>query len=298
MQSEVINHNPHILLYVDATEAITERGQVSLIGMEFARTFAFIRDDVALPPRVRDLVTAAFGVREASLPRLGYQARSVELAWLNVQAGAIAGTHAEPMQLLCQLVWHHPIRNRRISRLARGLALGDSAILQDLLPEVAMAGSTARRTVVLTDSVEHAIEIVDSLAGWPLVVGGVVSVDGLNRRQQRVLATRRGNYDGQTAVVTTAGLESLDLNCVDAVVWAGAGPRPAPLPVHGLDCAVGTQHGLLLVDCRDRHHRVLRRWSRERLLGCCTQGWFPVGMHPIVGRIKNFLEQRPDEVCL
>jgi hypothetical protein len=50
---------------------------------------------------------------------------------------------------------------------------------------------------------------------------------------------------------------------------------------------------LLLIDLDDRHHPVLRRWSRQRWIAYAQQGWYSPGVDPAQARIERFLANRP-----
>ena len=94
-------------------------------------------------------------------------------------------------------------------------------------------------------------------------------------------------------IATVAGLDDIDLAAVDAVVWAGAGQHLPPLPAERLICPAGQPHRLLLVDCDDRHHPQLRRWSRFRREQFESAGWFEFDFKNLVARVRRFLSQHP-----
>jgi hypothetical protein len=50
---------------------------------------------------------------------------------------------------------------------------------------------------------------------------------------------------------------------------------------------------LLLIDLDDRHHPLLRRWSRQRRGLYAQRGWFAPGMDPFQARVQQFLANRP-----
>ena len=120
-------------------------------------------------------------------------------------------------------------------------------------------------------------------------------LNGLSPGQRHLLETQRleGPADAPY-IATTAAMDKIDYNAIDALVWAGGGAFPPPLPRDRLICRAGDEHRLLVVDFSDRHHPQLRRWSRQRRQAYQAAGWWAPGIDPITARIEHFLATRPE----
>ncbi|HEX3659753.1 MAG TPA: hypothetical protein VHV55_28465 [Pirellulales bacterium] len=283
-----------IVIALDAEEAAAEYAQMALLAAWGARLFAFSPLDRRPAPRNWDRIVATFGLEQVTVPQHGFQCRSVRVATLGIRGGPQLQHKTTNWQLRSNGIWRHRVRNRRISAIATALVAADRQTLQNLCPMCVPAAATPVRTLLVTDAVDHALEFAAHLPGWPLVTAGGVIVDGLTALQRAFLAGRgAAAWDGTRAIVTTTALASMNLDAVDAIVWAGGGRHLAPLPADKLISPARQDRPLLLVDCDDRHHPQLRRWSRLRRDAYEDAGWFPVGVDPLIGRIQHFLSQRP-----
>jgi hypothetical protein len=50
---------------------------------------------------------------------------------------------------------------------------------------------------------------------------------------------------------------------------------------------------LVLIDCDDRHHPLLRRRSRSRRAAYAERGWYLPGTDAAAARVEAFLAARP-----
>lgn len=285
-----------IVIALDARQAIGDRGMLALSAARRARLFGLLPLGATLAPWDRDRITCVFGLEELAIPRHGYKERAVGVACLPITGGPGLPGNMSLVDLKRRGIWGHPVRNRRIARLAEAMKTGN----RDWMVNHASAVATYSNRLglhgvrVVVETVEHALALAAVMPGWPILTGRHVAEQGLSGGQRRLLAERRaGSVWADHGIVTAGGLEELDLSAVDGVIWAGAGLGPAPLPERGLECRQGEEQPLLLVDFADRHHPVLRRWARSRQRAYIEQGWFPAGMDALVARVKRFLSERP-----
>ena len=134
--ADVIADPIDVLVCLDAAEAAGEDGSMALAASGLARTrlFGLIHEDEHLPPRIRDLVMAAFGPDEVSVPRLGCQRRPIKVAWIAISGGPQV-TSTSPAALHRQGLVCHPVRNRRIAALGRALVTGDEGVIRRICPD-------------------------------------------------------------------------------------------------------------------------------------------------------------------
>jgi hypothetical protein len=284
-----------VLIFTNAAQALHEVSQLPLLGPRRFRLYGLLHRDVKLSPYQQDRLVATFGVDEETVPRLGYRERQIELAWMNICGGPHVPGHLRGLDLLQRGIQQHPVRNRQVAKLAKALVGNTPSVVARLCPAAASAvGNNSCRTIVATETLEHALAIAPSLPGWTLVTALNINTAGLSGEQQQMLAARRALfYDPTRAIATTAGLRRIDLDCVDAVIWAGGGGHLPAVPPDQLICPAAETRPLLLVDLDDKHHAHLRAASRQRREAYWAAGWFPVGMLPMIGRIRRFLAGRP-----
>ncbi len=76
------------MIMADATIALHERSQLALLGPGNYRLVGLLHCARHLSPYERDRLIATYdGVRQETVPRLGYRDRPVEVAWLAVRGG-------------------------------------------------------------------------------------------------------------------------------------------------------------------------------------------------------------------
>ena len=283
-----------------AWEALHEHAQDARMTADPRfRLYGFSPSNCKLSPQEQDWITATFGFQEVFIPRHGFVERPVRVVWSPVDGGPRLPLGASMLELKRLGLWSHPVRNRRIARIALEFSRRDTAWLRQRVPEIAMAGSasTACRVLVVVEGVAHALALANLLPGWPMIVGANVCEAELDRSRRQLLAQRRAlpNTNGPM-IATLAGLarpSTLDLSTVDVAVWAGGGSHLPPLPADCLTCRAEQARGLLLVDFNDRHHPQLRRWSRRRRETCSDAEWIGPGSDPVLARIDRFLARRP-----
>ena len=142
------------------------------------------------------------------------------------------------------------------------------------------------------DTVDHGLTLA-AKQGWPLVADAAVNGQGLSAAQQALLKAGRDKQQrtGKPVVVTAAGLAHAGR--FEVLVRADAGTGPPPIPAAKLRTRSGQDRRLLLVDFLDRHHPVLRRWSRQRQQAYRDAGWNITGEAPQTP-LDKFLATRPE----
>jgi hypothetical protein len=273
--------------------ALGKGGDV-LNGLWTARLYGLVATDQEFPPRVRDRLTAYFGPREVLIPRHGYQHVAVRVVFTPVRGGPRPPNHKDPALVKRLGVHEHALRNRRICRLARALAGKAHNALEADFPQVAAAlGARVRRVGVLVDHVAHGLALARQLH-WPLVVGPVFNDAGLADADRELLALGRDGHarTRRPVVVTGSGLKRA--GTFEVLVRADGGVGMPDVPLAKLAAPDDQGRRMLLVDFRDGHHPLLRRWSRMRRTAYEEAGW------PVVGRERSdlewFLDTRPGVV--
>jgi hypothetical protein len=290
-----------IVILLDATEITHVRAQYSLAAPATrGRLFGFLREGQHLAPSEWDAVFAAFGPAEVAVPAHGFGLAQVSVAWCRLDRPRVAG-QSDIATIKQEGYTLHPARNRRVASLAKGLVTGDMDRL-NCCPAVARwlgdrAGQPMRVTV-LVEGLEHALALAPRLDGWPIIAGdglyGAVNLGRRPRSDRRLLANRQSMWiTGNRQIVTESVAEDLALAGPDVVIWAGGGQHLPPIPRPWLLRPAESDHSLLVIDCNDRHHRLLAEWTRERRGAYTEAGWFDVRVDPIIGRIERFLREPP-----
>jgi hypothetical protein len=289
-----------VVLVPRAQDALQEHAQVALMAADPRfRLFGFLPADCKLSPSEQDWIRAMFAFSEVFIPRHGFVERPVRAVWSPVDGGPRLPLGVSVLELKRLGIWQHPVRNRRIARIAAEFSRRDTAWLRHRVPEVAVVASmtTACRVVVLVEGVDHALALANLLPDWPVIVGDGVCEAGFDHYQRQLFAQRRAMPNTSCPVIATlAGLAlhgALDFNSVDVLIWAGAGKHLSPLPADRMICRPEQARALLLVDFADRHHPQLRRWTRYRREEYQDAGWIAPGTDPVKARIDRFLARRP-----
>ncbi|WP_439627012.1 hypothetical protein [Gemmata sp.] len=257
-----------------------------------ARLYGIMPVGHELPPYTRSLATALFGTDEVVVPRHGHVVRRIEAAFVRVEGGPRVQDD-DPVRLMRSGVWQHPVRNRRMARLAGLLAAGRSAEVREQLPQLADVRLRRHggRVVLLAANVEHALALADYLSDAPIACGSDLFRAGL-KPEQKLTLTRSGCADDAELVIATpAGLPTVGL--IDVLVRADAGRGLPPVPDDHLVVPHGTENRLLVIDTADRHHPALRTAAGNRKAAYRASGWSIVG-EPALSPLDRFLAERPE----
>ncbi len=150
------------------------------------------------------------------------------------------------------------------------------------------------RTAILVKTIKHAAELASLLPTWPVVTSSSCYLAGLDRERAALLRRRCSTpIEQHNCIATIDGFARVRMRPFDALIWAAGGTHLPALPANQLICRGNSHSRLLYIDCDDQHHAHLRREKEKRREAYWSAGWFPIGMPPIVGRIRRFLSHRP-----
>jgi hypothetical protein len=128
-----------------------------------------------------------------------------------------------------------------------------------------------------------------------VIAGPIVWVGGASR--ERKLEMRKVftiQEDPQSsAIVTFDGLERTDP--FDVLIRADAGPGPLAMPGHHYALPNELNRDLLVIDFTDRHHPILRTWSRQRREAYVQAGWNVCGSSRLTV-VDRFLALQEDSL--
>lgn len=287
-----------LVLYPNADEVFCCGGTLGLDQLDQACIFGFRPANASPPREVRTLTAAIFGDEVVTVLRPDVPARTVDVVFLpsRVQAPVLAGE--DDRALRERLAWQHPVRNRRIARVARLLAKNDQDLdrsFPDLAAKLDPYGW--HRVAVLVGSVEQGLELKKYLSDWPLLVAKGFAPEGLSNSQLAKLHEQPGKYWDLSApaIVTPGALP--EAGHFSGIVRADAGTGCPPLGEERL--ARGERPSpVLIVDFDDRHHPVLRRWTRERKTAYRSHGWRVEGGPDIPAECRLPARQAPRRCVL
>jgi hypothetical protein len=289
-----------LVIVPDAREALTRQGQLALATVDAKfRLFGLLPIDCKLSPSDEDWIAATFGLGELVIPKHGHEQRAMMVAFAKIAGGPQLPVTLDDRTLARKGIWRSPVRNRRIARVAVALQKQDYRWLTEQAPEVArgLEHGSGQRIAVLVDTIEHALALAPALPEWPIITAADVYQHGLDRAQRRLLAERRPTWStGRFGIVTAEALATLESGILDVILWAGGGRHLPPIPESQLVGKTGQVTPLLVVDLNDRQHPALRRWTRWRREAYTAAGWYPVGMAPILAKVKRFLAQPPRRI--
>lgn len=189
-------------------------------------------------------------------------------------------------------LWQHPVRNRRMARLAKALRDGRPDLGgKDLWLRETLEQVDPSRILVLVENLEHAETLLRYLPGWPLV--GASRRQAL-RREARVLGRADWDWEGRPpAIVTATAAEGLNLCGIEVILRLDGGVGLPPLSLPGcLETDGPDARPILLVDCLDQQNKTLRKRSRQRWSAYLKEGWTPAGMTPAQVAVEVFLKTR------
>lgn len=287
-------HRRDILVCLDAREA---RGRVACRAIGYAdraRLFGLIRGDEPLAPYDQDRIWARFGFDVIDIPRHGHVTRPVEVFTARI-VGSPPTDCADLVSLKRRGVWTHPIRNRRIARLAAALTGGGRGLAVEHPTLKAKLGDIVPTVLILVEGIEHAVALARSLPGWTIVPGIDLETGSLPKSAARILDENRWSGRGYPAraIATLAGLGRVNLEHVDLVLRADGGLKVPDALASGLSIPDPGGRPLVLIDLDDRHHPELRRRSRGRREAYRALGWTVDGVARQASPLDLFPTARP-----
>ena len=267
-----------IAIYLNPAESMGWLGTRGFGRLHRARIFGLIPYGLQPPSPVKEFVTAVFGEESVSVPRHGWIARPVHTVFVpsHLQADLVAGE--DVLAVRRRAIWHHPVRNRRIADLARMFASGSCAKLKKSIPGFAklVFDNEGGRIGVLVASVEHGLALRRYL-GWPLLTQDGAITDGLSKCDAARLDSPADNPNlvYHNVIVTTSAMPQAGV--FDVLVRADAGVDLPEIYDHHLRGRSGVDDDLLIVDLDDRHHPLVRKWTRGRKAAYLADGWNVTG---------------------
>src|SRR5262249_25096483 len=156
-----------------------------------------------------------------TIPRHGYRERPVQLAHYTIRGGMELPATLKAVALQRRGLWHHSVRNRKLSHLAAAFTGNDRDAIKAMLGQSVVA-AIAPAVVVLAANLEHALVLAERLPGWQLIVGSHANEDGLTPSQVQRLHERPSPFPVGPlhAIATPAGLAELDLSLIDVLIRA------------------------------------------------------------------------------
>jgi hypothetical protein len=209
------------------------------------------------------------------------------------------------MEIKRQGLWRNHARNRQVARLARRLQAGEWQAIGKGFPPARTGLREGQRlaVAVLVENLEHAEAIARDLPGWRVATDNDWKPGCVGRDVKGAQGSVEPGAGGKQGVIITAlGIEKLDLSGVDVLIRADGGVGLPPMTAfppgkivfneNNLPEGPAGEPRLVLVDFYDRHHPLLRRWSRQRRAAYAERGWYAAGVEPLERRIELFLAAR------
>ena len=284
-----------LLVALDATEALSQYGQIAINGAWNARLLGFLPDNCDLAPRDADHIRSFFGFKETHIPLHGHHPLPVDVVFEKISGSPAIPSDADALTIQRSGIWHNPIRNRRIAKLAKTLHTSDYEALRRF-PCVyrAIGGRDTRRVAILVANIEQGLPIARKLHGWPFITGPSIYWKGLSRRDKDLLkSVRRTTSVGDHGIYTIGAIDQMDPCEFDILIRADAGLGLPPIDDCKRVLENSVDHRLLLLDFDDQGHHALGRWTRMRRRAYRDRGWHRPGADPVQERVKEFLAARP-----
>lgn len=264
-----------MLIVTDPVNFFTDFGADALRHAWQARVFGLLRERVEMPPHIRGLMISLFGVREVVIPRHGYARRPVTAVFEKIAGGRSVPIHSKQLQVKQLGIWKHELRNRRIAQIFKAIADCDRQQIIDKFPDLAdiPALKEAGRVVLVVENIEQALAMAKRLPNTPVLTDSTRLWDeGLTAEQRRLLEVGRAEANSSPVlIVTVAAVASAGE--FDVLVRADAGVGKLSLTRQQRMAPAGAAKPLTVIDFADKHHPLLRRWSRQRKEAYREQGW-------------------------
>jgi len=281
-----------ICICLNPAEMFSRDPVESIKHIHRARFYGLLPIGAGFPPYTRTLITALFGTSEVVVPRHGQVVRGVDVATMRIRGGPPVGGVRSEVGIRRAGIWQHPVRNRRIAKLSDLIANGKFATAHREFPqfEGVKFNRGSNRVVILAENVEHALALASSLPAAPIVHGPDCWIDDLSPEKKRLLNYRVPRVR-HVKIATPDGLASI--GPVDVLLRADSGRTLPALAADQRIAPPGTQERLLVIDCQDRHHPVLRSLSGERREAYVAAGWRIHG-ETESSPLDSFLATRPE----
>jgi hypothetical protein len=275
-----------VAFFPDAMHALHDRAQDVLLATDpHFRIFGCLHPESRPAAADVDLLRGIFGFDEIAIPAHRIVEKPVRTAWMPFTSRPRSNGPASEVE---SLVHQNRLRNRFIAMRARE-SLATVGAPTPPSPPI--------RTVVLVDSVRHALALHESLRPWPVIASETVFSDGLTDRELDILNRPRfaEQLSGLNYIATLDGLLRLPFAPHgNVLIWAGAGsygpeiPRSLRTYWQSAD-PEAPEPTTVLVDVDDRSPEVLRKQSRRRSRRYVDNDFLPFSQGVIQGQVANYL---------
>lgn len=263
-----------LALFLNPDEVFCSWGNVALSFLHRARPYGLL--PIGATPSVAEStrMAALFGTESVTVLRPGLPTRSVYVVFQASRVQSSVRRDEGDWTVRQRCAWQHPVRNRKIARVAQLIAGDDRQRLSACFPDVAakLDPWPGDRVGVLVGSVAQGLEMAKYLPGWPVLaalgfVGRRLSQSQLNKLHEvpsNVAPT-------SSAIVTLAALPAAgQFRCL---VRADAGSGGLPNSQEQQVAVGEVLTDLLIVDFDDRHHPEMRRLTRDRKAAYQSASW-------------------------
>jgi len=260
-----------------------------------ARLFGFLPFSKRPTPRTRLEMLGLFGWEECRVYRHGQIPRAVDACFVPITGGPPLDAGGRTFALKKQGIWQHPVRNRRIAKLARAIVAKDFAFLRENYPQLKPFDDTqlGGRAALLVDNFFQAEAILNLLPDVPLVDADTPPEVAMEPFPNVVKARKRDS----TAAALVMAIERFPARGEIPATLIRADTLGAALPLpdefrfrpEGFPWEA---EGPLVIDFLDRQHPELRLASRRREQGYADSG-FRVAGRAEKSPWERFLADRP-----
>lgn len=253
-----------LVLVDNAVQALGRipRGQLGFA--RHARLFGFLPAHQHVAPLDRAELVSLFGLSQIVVRDSLFLTRPVGVCWVPFRGEPRALKDPDLVHIKRANLWRHRDRNALIAKLARRLAR------QRLR-------SRRCRVLVVVENVDHGLKLAQ-LLNWPLLVGRGRIPESPSAAVLEFWTWPDPEAEPlpktpMWAVATASSLPCVRRNFFDCVVRADGGQQSEQLMEFLTAGACDQADLVLLFDMADRHHPLLRRWSRRRRQDYFSEGF-------------------------
>jgi len=268
-----------LILLLDGTQALTERGRTVLADATRARVYGILPAMRQLTNRESDELLARFGFARINIAGPNQTVRPIHTHFMHMPACGqqLRGDGAMSVRLALQ---SSPGRNRRIVQLARDLSMRRTTVFAARPQREQEFG---RGVAIVVESPRHAAQLANALPDWRVVTAN--SPKSLISRNSDIFPLSRGAMDWKF-IVTLAALPRMNLDGIDFVIRAACGPGLLEIDPISM---FSDETPIVVVDFKERHHGLLRQWFRNRRNAYGKAGWLPLDLNPVQAWVQQFL---------
>ncbi|WP_029632235.1 hypothetical protein, partial [Zavarzinella formosa] len=238
------------------------------------RLFGLLPLDFSPSPFQKCLLASVCGRDEIIVRQHGHDPRPADVVFLPVSEDPLPGKNLPDENLRREGIWHHPVRNHLIRRLADLFQTGDiKTIRREFPPMSAMVGARLSGQVAIrVGCLDHAEAILALRPELPLI--GDRSSGEQAAHHPRVSTALKREASGSRVHLAVGESKFAGPPSSVLINASLAAPPEAPETESGFGCPDGR---LLVIDFLDEHHTRLRQWSGDRMHACDDAGWKVAG---------------------